>query len=121
MRHRRDYVGFWTAFDAVVHSMKAVDHGHMFRLAYLRKYWDTHMHGGDIFALDVTAARQRFNSGHRRNGRDRDGSGNNRDNYNTARPAREAAAPRSTFAKGIIKDYGKGKAKAEASTTDKAE
>eukprot|EP00873_Tetraselmis_striata_P003289 jgi/Tetstr1/423553/TSEL_014226.t1 len=51
-------------------------------------------------------------SGNRRNDRDyyRDGSGSNRDNFKTARPAREAAAPRITFSKDITKDFIKNKA-----------
>eukprot|EP00873_Tetraselmis_striata_P005186 jgi/Tetstr1/425450/TSEL_015897.t1 len=27
--------------EAIVHSMEAIDDGHRFRLAYLRKHWDT--------------------------------------------------------------------------------
>eukprot|EP00873_Tetraselmis_striata_P024273 jgi/Tetstr1/444537/TSEL_032414.t2 len=44
---------FGRRLEAIVHSMKAVDDGHRFRLAYLRKQWDMQMHHSDTFALDV--------------------------------------------------------------------
>eukprot|EP00873_Tetraselmis_striata_P038856 jgi/Tetstr1/459120/TSEL_004569.t1 len=45
-----------------------------------------------------------------------------RENFKTTRPGRETVAPRATtFAKGATKDYGKGMAKAEPPTMDKAE
>eukprot|EP00873_Tetraselmis_striata_P015349 jgi/Tetstr1/435613/TSEL_024515.t1 len=47
-----------------------------------------------------------------------DGGGGNREN---ARPGRETSAPRPTFAKDVTKDFGKGKAKAEAPAAEKAE
>eukprot|EP00873_Tetraselmis_striata_P005453 jgi/Tetstr1/425717/TSEL_016137.t1 len=37
-----------------------------------------------------------------------DGGGSNRDNFENARPGREAAAPRATFTKDVTKDSGKG-------------
>eukprot|EP00873_Tetraselmis_striata_P004589 jgi/Tetstr1/424853/TSEL_015356.t1 len=39
--------------------MEAVGDGHRFRLAYLRMQWDTQMHNGDTFALDVVQ-RERY-------------------------------------------------------------
>eukprot|EP00873_Tetraselmis_striata_P041650 jgi/Tetstr1/461914/TSEL_006992.t1 len=47
--------GQW--LEAIVHRMHAIDDGHRFRLAYLRKHWDTQMHHGDTFALDVVRER----------------------------------------------------------------
>eukprot|EP00873_Tetraselmis_striata_P038196 jgi/Tetstr1/458460/TSEL_004315.t1 len=44
---------FGQRLEAIVHSMEAIDDGHRFRVAYLRKHWDTQMHHGDTFALDV--------------------------------------------------------------------
>eukprot|EP00873_Tetraselmis_striata_P009178 jgi/Tetstr1/429442/TSEL_019352.t1 len=43
---------FEQQLEAVVHIMEADNDGHQFRLAYLRKRWDTQMHNGDTFALD---------------------------------------------------------------------
>eukprot|EP00873_Tetraselmis_striata_P001592 jgi/Tetstr1/421856/TSEL_012756.t1 len=37
--------------------MEAVDDGHRFRLAYLRKHWDTQMHHSDTFGLGVVRER----------------------------------------------------------------
>eukprot|EP00873_Tetraselmis_striata_P017922 jgi/Tetstr1/438186/TSEL_026786.t1 len=48
---------FGQRLEAVVHSMEAIDDGHGFRLAYLRKHLDTQMHHGDNFALDVVRER----------------------------------------------------------------
>eukprot|EP00873_Tetraselmis_striata_P010882 jgi/Tetstr1/431146/TSEL_020858.t1 len=48
-------------------------------------------------------------------------TGGNRDNFTTARPAREALASRAAFAKDTAKDASTSKAKAEASVADKAE
>eukprot|EP00873_Tetraselmis_striata_P034307 jgi/Tetstr1/454571/TSEL_041466.t1 len=48
---------FGQQLEAVVHTMEAVDDGHLFRLAYLRKLRDTQMHNGDTFALDVVRER----------------------------------------------------------------
>eukprot|EP00873_Tetraselmis_striata_P038401 jgi/Tetstr1/458665/TSEL_045055.t1 len=62
----------------------------------------------------------RFGGAFLRNDRDRDGGGN-RENLKTARMGRDAVAPRATFAKDATKDFGKGMAKAEAPTVDKAE
>eukprot|EP00873_Tetraselmis_striata_P037415 jgi/Tetstr1/457679/TSEL_044226.t1 len=56
-----------------------------------------------------------------RNDRDRDNGSGGRENFKTTRPGREAVAPRATFAKDVIKGYGKGKAKLEAHTFGKAE
>eukprot|EP00873_Tetraselmis_striata_P041153 jgi/Tetstr1/461417/TSEL_006527.t1 len=69
------------------------------------------------------SAGQRFgSSGNHQNDRNRDKSGSNRDNFKTARLARETAAPRTiTFARDTVKDSSKGKTKAEASTTNMAE
>eukprot|EP00873_Tetraselmis_striata_P004590 jgi/Tetstr1/424854/TSEL_015356.t2 len=50
---------FGQRLEAVVHSMEAVGDGHRFRLAYLRMQWDTQMHNGDTFALDVVQ-RERY-------------------------------------------------------------
>eukprot|EP00873_Tetraselmis_striata_P001967 jgi/Tetstr1/422231/TSEL_013083.t1 len=47
--------GQW--LEAIVHRMHAIDDGHRFRLTYLRKHWDTQMHHGDTFALDVVRER----------------------------------------------------------------
>eukprot|EP00873_Tetraselmis_striata_P042736 jgi/Tetstr1/463000/TSEL_007939.t1 len=44
---------FGQRLEAIVHSMEAIDDGHRFRVAYLRKHWDTQMHHGDTFGLDV--------------------------------------------------------------------
>eukprot|EP00873_Tetraselmis_striata_P022374 jgi/Tetstr1/442638/TSEL_030733.t1 len=63
-------------------------------------------------------ARQRFGGAFRRNDRNRDGGGSSHENFKTTRRGREAVAPRATFAKDATKDYGKGKAKAEAPTVD---
>eukprot|EP00873_Tetraselmis_striata_P029323 jgi/Tetstr1/449587/TSEL_036674.t1 len=152
---------FEQRLEAVVHIMEADNDGHQFRLAYLRKRWDTQMHNGDTFALDAvwerylrhgttknlgspeftelralykdrvyntniasvakTSARQCFGGGPRRNDRDRDGGGGNSDKFKNARPRCETEASRLTVAKDVTKDSGKGKAKAEAPTADKAE
>eukprot|EP00873_Tetraselmis_striata_P045291 jgi/Tetstr1/465555/TSEL_010224.t1 len=37
--------------------MEAIDDGHRFRLAYLRKHQDTQMLHGDTFALDIVRER----------------------------------------------------------------
>eukprot|EP00873_Tetraselmis_striata_P018584 jgi/Tetstr1/438848/TSEL_027357.t1 len=131
---------FGQRLEAVVHGVEAFDDGHRFRLAYLRKQWDTHVHNGNTFVLGVvrerylrpgtenmgspdftdldrvydaniasaasTTTRQRYFSGAcRRNDRDRDGGGNNRDNFRNARhPRREAAAPRATVTKDVTRD-----------------
>eukprot|EP00873_Tetraselmis_striata_P016323 jgi/Tetstr1/436587/TSEL_025384.t1 len=96
--------------------MEAVDDGHLFHLAYLRNHYETHMHNGrDTFALDVVR------NGPRRNDRDRDNIRSNRDNSKTARLARGAMAPQTTFAKDTTKNYGKGKTKADGLTTDNGE
>eukprot|EP00873_Tetraselmis_striata_P016954 jgi/Tetstr1/437218/TSEL_025948.t1 len=50
-------LAFGRRLEAIVHSMEAVDDGHRFRQAYLRKHWDTQMHHGDTFALDVVRER----------------------------------------------------------------
>eukprot|EP00873_Tetraselmis_striata_P000881 jgi/Tetstr1/421145/TSEL_012188.t1 len=139
---------FGQRLEAVVHIMEAVDYGHRFRLAYLRKLSDTHMHNGDTFALEDVQERYP-RSGTENTGspeftellelnKDRvhhaniasvpllsrlshDGDGN-RDSFKNARPARETTASRTIFAKDVTKDYGKGNmAKAEAPTDDKAE
>eukprot|EP00873_Tetraselmis_striata_P034675 jgi/Tetstr1/454939/TSEL_041800.t1 len=124
--------GQW--LEAIVHSMEAINDGHRFRLAYLRKHSDTQMHHGDSFALELdrvydaniasaakTTARQRFGGALRRNDRDRDGGGGSRENFKTTRPVREAVAPRAPFAKDAIMVSSKGKAKVEAPSVDKAE
>eukprot|EP00873_Tetraselmis_striata_P000173 jgi/Tetstr1/420437/TSEL_011551.t1 len=54
--------GITTAFgqrlEAIVRSVKAIDDGHRFRLAYLiRKHRDAQMHNGVTFALDVVRER----------------------------------------------------------------
>eukprot|EP00873_Tetraselmis_striata_P040524 jgi/Tetstr1/460788/TSEL_005972.t1 len=48
---------FGQRLETIVHSMEAIDDGHRYRLAHLRKHWDTHMHHDDIFALDVVQER----------------------------------------------------------------
>eukprot|EP00873_Tetraselmis_striata_P007135 jgi/Tetstr1/427399/TSEL_017563.t1 len=48
---------FGQRLEAIVHSMEAIDDGHRFCMAYLRKHWDTHMHHGDTFALDLVRER----------------------------------------------------------------
>eukprot|EP00873_Tetraselmis_striata_P002958 jgi/Tetstr1/423222/TSEL_001340.t1 len=48
---------FGQRLDDIVYYMDAIDDGHRFRLAYLRKQWDTQMHHGDTFALDVVLER----------------------------------------------------------------
>eukprot|EP00873_Tetraselmis_striata_P039829 jgi/Tetstr1/460093/TSEL_000471.t1 len=48
---------FRQRLEAIVHSMEAIDDGQRFCLAYRRKQWDTHMHHGDTFALDVVRER----------------------------------------------------------------
>eukprot|EP00873_Tetraselmis_striata_P001338 jgi/Tetstr1/421602/TSEL_012543.t1 len=54
MRHREGITpAFVQRLEAIVHNMEAIDDGHRFRLAYLRKHMDTQMHHGDTFALDV--------------------------------------------------------------------
>eukprot|EP00873_Tetraselmis_striata_P027517 jgi/Tetstr1/447781/TSEL_035111.t1 len=59
MGHRGNHPGLrGQRLEAIVHSIEAIDDGHRFRLAYLRKHWDTQMHHGDTFALDV--ARKRY-------------------------------------------------------------
>eukprot|EP00873_Tetraselmis_striata_P022055 jgi/Tetstr1/442319/TSEL_030459.t1 len=102
---------------AVVHSsVEAIDDGHRFRSAYLRKHWETHVHNGDTcFALDVV--RERY----LRHGTDNLGSPEFTGLTESARPGREAVAPRATFTKDVTKDSGKGKAKAEAPAGGKAD
>eukprot|EP00873_Tetraselmis_striata_P038400 jgi/Tetstr1/458664/TSEL_045055.t2 len=74
-----------------------------------------------FFARGLTGVScRRFGGAFLRNDRDRDGGGN-RENLKTARMGRDAVAPRATFAKDATKDFGKGMAKAEAPTVDKAE
>eukprot|EP00873_Tetraselmis_striata_P042645 jgi/Tetstr1/462909/TSEL_007857.t1 len=113
---------FGQRLGAVVHSsVEAIDDGHRFRSAYLRKHWETHVHNGDTwFALDVV--RERY----LRHGTDNLGSPEftgltelHKDR--SARPGREAVAPRATFTKDVTKDSGKGKAKAEAPAGGKAD
>eukprot|EP00873_Tetraselmis_striata_P018306 jgi/Tetstr1/438570/TSEL_027121.t1 len=53
LRHDGITPAFAQRLEAVENSMEAVDDGHRFRLAYLRKHWDTQMHNGDAFTLDV--------------------------------------------------------------------
>eukprot|EP00873_Tetraselmis_striata_P003490 jgi/Tetstr1/423754/TSEL_014385.t1 len=49
---------FGQRLEAIVHSMEAMDDGHRFRLAYYpRKHWDTQIHHGDTFAIDVVRER----------------------------------------------------------------
>eukprot|EP00873_Tetraselmis_striata_P042513 jgi/Tetstr1/462777/TSEL_007728.t1 len=49
---------FGQRLEAVVHSMEDVDDYYRFRLAYLRKHWNTQMHNnGETFALDVVRER----------------------------------------------------------------
>eukprot|EP00873_Tetraselmis_striata_P033077 jgi/Tetstr1/453341/TSEL_040332.t1 len=51
---------FGQRLEAVLHSnTEAIDDGHRFRLAYLRKHYyrDTQMNNGDTFALDVVRKR----------------------------------------------------------------
>eukprot|EP00873_Tetraselmis_striata_P013218 jgi/Tetstr1/433482/TSEL_022754.t1 len=91
---------FGQRLEAIVHNMEAIDDGHRFRLAYLRKYWDIQMH-------------HRFGGALRRNNRNRDGSGGRRENFKTTRPGREAVAPRATFVNDATKNSGKGEAKVE--------
>eukprot|EP00873_Tetraselmis_striata_P010012 jgi/Tetstr1/430276/TSEL_020104.t1 len=49
---------FGQRLESVVQSMEAVDDGHRFRLAYLRKQWDTQKHNVETFALK--AVRERY-------------------------------------------------------------
>eukprot|EP00873_Tetraselmis_striata_P025438 jgi/Tetstr1/445702/TSEL_003501.t1 len=64
-----------------------------------------------------TTAQQCFGGGHRRGDRDRDGGGDNRHSFKTARPERETLAPWPS----LVKDSaGECKAKAEAPVDDKA-
>lgn len=44
---------FGYKLEGLVHSLEAIDGGMRFRLAYLRKYWETVMQGGDPFVLEV--------------------------------------------------------------------
>eukprot|EP00873_Tetraselmis_striata_P046005 jgi/Tetstr1/466269/TSEL_000949.t1 len=88
--------------------MEAVDDGHRFHLAYLRKQWDTQMY-----------LRPRRRAGYLRLGTENLG---NRDNFKNTRQGREAAAPRATLTKDVSKDWGiKGKTRAEAPVANKAE
>eukprot|EP00873_Tetraselmis_striata_P034587 jgi/Tetstr1/454851/TSEL_004039.t1 len=80
--------------------MEVVDDGHRFRLAYFRKHWDTHMHNGDTFALDVVRERYRPH-GTKNIG---DNGGGSRNKFKNVRPARETAATRTTFTKDVAKD-----------------
>eukprot|EP00873_Tetraselmis_striata_P019887 jgi/Tetstr1/440151/TSEL_028508.t1 len=63
----------------------------------LEPYTD-HVCDGNIASATKTSTRQRFGDGPRRNDSDRDGCGGNRDCFKNARPARETAAPQTTFA-----------------------
>eukprot|EP00873_Tetraselmis_striata_P028001 jgi/Tetstr1/448265/TSEL_035552.t1 len=49
--------GLRIAARGVVHIVEAIDDGNRFRLACLRKRWDTQTRNGDTFALDVVRAR----------------------------------------------------------------
>eukprot|EP00873_Tetraselmis_striata_P026549 jgi/Tetstr1/446813/TSEL_034293.t1 len=68
------------------------------------------LHKGRIYDASIasaaakTAARERFGGASRRNDRDRDGGGSNRDNFKNARPELEATAPLATFTKDVTKD-----------------
>eukprot|EP00873_Tetraselmis_striata_P040454 jgi/Tetstr1/460718/TSEL_005905.t1 len=50
-------LAFGRRLEATVHGMEAVDDGHRFRLAYLRKHGGAQMHHGDTVALDVVRER----------------------------------------------------------------
>eukprot|EP00873_Tetraselmis_striata_P019150 jgi/Tetstr1/439414/TSEL_027848.t1 len=120
--------GQW--LEAIVQSMEAIDDGHRFRLAYLRKVarvyellelYKDRVYDANIASAAKTTARQRFGGALRRNDRNQNGGGDSREKIKTTRPGREAVAPRATFAKDVTKGFGKGKAKAEAPTVDMAE
>eukprot|EP00873_Tetraselmis_striata_P044037 jgi/Tetstr1/464301/TSEL_009103.t1 len=83
--------------------MEDVDDGHRrFRLAYLCKHWDTQMHNGDTFAFDVVQE-QYLRFGTENMGSPEFTEPGNRDNFKNARPARETAAPGTTFTKDATK------------------
>eukprot|EP00873_Tetraselmis_striata_P011766 jgi/Tetstr1/432030/TSEL_021503.t1 len=90
--------------ETFVHFMEAVVDGHRFRLAYLRKHWDTHMHNGDTFALDVVRGRYLILCSENL------GSPEFTEllelyNFKNARLERKTAAPRTTFAMDVTKAY----------------
>eukprot|EP00873_Tetraselmis_striata_P003624 jgi/Tetstr1/423888/TSEL_014511.t1 len=111
---------FGQRLEAVVHGMEAVDDGHRFRLAYLRKPWDMQMHNDDDTYFTLHGVGERYLCHGTKNA----ATAIKMAAAATAttlrpRPAREALSPRAAFAKDTIKDAGKADAKAETSVVDK--
>eukprot|EP00873_Tetraselmis_striata_P006080 jgi/Tetstr1/426344/TSEL_016657.t1 len=87
----------------------------------LLELYQDRVYDANIASAAKTTARLRIGSILRRNYRGREGSGGSRKNFKTSKPGARGVAPRANFAKDVTKDVGKGKAKAEIHTVDRAE
>eukprot|EP00873_Tetraselmis_striata_P036532 jgi/Tetstr1/456796/TSEL_043470.t1 len=84
----------------------------------LLELYKDRVYDANIASAAKTTARQcLFGGALQRNDRGRDGGGGSRENFKTARPGREAVAPRPTFAKDVTKDFAASRGQPDKSRT----